>query len=133
MDKQELLNYVGDKIKDFRKKNNLNQSELAKKIGVSNTSISEYERGKVNIDADTLFQIAAALNVKVDDLFPARKVETAPIDLMNEFRNVNIDIEHLALFKKMFEKTSSMSEEERAKYLETLKLTMEFHDRLHGK
>lgn len=133
MEKEELLRFIGEKIKEFRKKNNLNQSDLAKRIGVSNTSISEYERGNVNIDADTLFQIAEVFEIKVDDFFPARNVESSPIDLMNEIRNINLDAKYLMMFKEMFEKANSMSDEERKKYLENLKLTIEFHDKLLDK
>ncbi|MEG0380434.1 MAG: helix-turn-helix transcriptional regulator [Kurthia sp.] len=133
INKGDLLKFVGNKIKEIRKRNNLKQSDLAKKINVSNTSISEYERGNVNIDADTLFQIAAALNVKVDDFFPARNTESSPIDLMNQFRSINMDTKYLLMFKDMFEKASAMSGEERDKYLESLKLTIEFHDNLRNK
>lgn len=130
MEKEYLLKFVGEKIKEFRKNNKLNQSDLAKKIGVSNTSISEYERGNVNIDADTLFQLADALNVKVDDFFPARNTESSPIDLLNELKGINLDTEYLMIFKEMFEKASAMNGEERKSYLENLKLTIEFHDKL---
>ena len=67
MNKDELLKFIGNKIKEFRKKKKLNQSDLAEKIGVTNTSISEYERGNVNLDADTLFQIADILDDLNDD------------------------------------------------------------------
>ena len=133
MNKEDLLKFVGGKIKEFRKKNKLKQSDLAEKLGISNTSVSEYERGNVNIDADTLFQIAAILNVKVDDFFPARNEESSPIDLMNELRSVNIDSKYLMMFKEMFEKANAMSGEERNKYLESLKLTIEFHDKLQDR
>ena len=132
VEKEELLKFIGEKIKEYRLKKKFSQSDLAKKIGVSNTSVSEYERGNVNVDADTLFQIAAILDVKVDDFFPARKTESSPIDLMDEFRSINLDANSLLMFKSMFEKASSMSEEERKKYLESLKLTIEFHDKLRN-
>lgn len=132
MNKEELLKFVGNKIKDFRKKKKLNQSDLAKQIGVTNTSVSEYERGNVNIDADTLFKIAEALNVKVDDFFPARNTESSPIDLLNEFKSINVDTEHLLKFKELFDKANSMSEEERKKYLDDLMLTIEFHEKLRS-
>lgn len=132
MEKVELLNFIGNKIKEYRLKKKLSQADLAKLIGVTNTSVSEYERGKVNIDADTLFQIADALEAKVDDFFPARKSDSEPIDLMNEFRKVNLDAKYLMMFKDTFEKMSSMSEEDRKKYLESLKLTIEFHDKLRN-
>lgn len=133
LEKEELLKFVGNKIKDFRKKKKLSQTDLANLIGVTNSSVSEYERGHVNIDADMLFKIADVLNVKVDDFFPDRKMESSPIDLINEFKRINLDTEHLLKFKEMFDKTNSMSEEEKKKYLDDLMLTIEFHDKLRGK
>lgn len=130
MEKEELLRYVGNKIKDYRKKKNLNQADLAKRIGVTNTSVSEYERGRVNIDADTLFKIADVLDVKVDDFFPSRNLETSPIDLMNEFRTINLDTRYIMMFKELFEKASSMNEEERQRYLDDLMLTLKFYEKL---
>src|SRR5690606_2077777 len=132
MEKTELLKFIGNKIKEYRLKKKFSQADLAKYIGVTNTSVSEYERGRVNIDADTLFQIADVLEAKVDDFFPARRSDSEPIDLMNEFRNINLDAKYLLMFKEMFEKANSMNEEERKKYLESLKLTIEFHDKLRN-
>lgn len=132
MEKAELLKFIGNKVKEYRLKKKLNQSDLAKLIGVTNTSVSEYERGRVNIDADTLFQIADVLDAKVDDFFPARKSDSEPIDLMNEFRKINLDADYLLMFKEMFEKANSMNVDDRKKYLESLKLTIEFHDKLRN-
>lgn len=41
-----LSPYIGQRIADRRKKLNLNQDELAKRIGVSKTYIRELEKGK---------------------------------------------------------------------------------------
>ena len=132
MNKEELLKFVGNKIKEFRKKKKLNQYDLAKQIGVTNTSVSEYERGNVNIDADTLFKIAEVLNVKVDDFFPARNTESSPISLINELKSINVDTEHLLKFKELFDEANSLDDEERKKFLDNLMLTIEFHQKLRN-
>jgi DNA-binding XRE family transcriptional regulator len=47
----------------------LSQSELAEKVGVSNQTISEYERGNVKPSYDNMVKIAQILNAKVGQLF----------------------------------------------------------------
>lgn len=54
---------VGERIKDLRTKENLSQSKLANKIGVTKATISQYEIGGIkNIPNDKLQKIATALN-----------------------------------------------------------------------
>lgn len=130
MDKNELLEFVGNKIRDYRTGKKLTQLEMSKRLGIGKSTFCEYEKGRINIDADMLFKIAAVLEIKVDDLFPARVNNASPIDDTKALRDINVDTEHLVLFKKLYEKTSSLDRAERDKYLETLKLTIEFHDKL---
>lgn len=54
---------IGERIKDLRTKENLSQSKLANKIGVTKATISQYEIGGIkNIPSDKLQKIATALN-----------------------------------------------------------------------
>lgn len=55
-------------IKEFRKLNKITQQELAEKIGVTRSCISQYEIGAREPDLTTLMKIAYALNVTPDDL-----------------------------------------------------------------
>ena len=73
MTDQELAIYIGLKIKEFRDQRGLTQKELADLIEMRNTTIANYEKGFRTPKKNTLFKIANALNVTIDDLFPILK------------------------------------------------------------
>lgn len=70
MDIQEINAFVGLKIKEERKSLGLNQDELAKKIGVGKTTISNYEVGIRSPKKPQLLKLAEVFGISVDDFFP---------------------------------------------------------------
>lgn len=61
---------MGYRIKKEREAAKMTQEELAKRSGVSRTTISALENGvEKNTTAQTLLKLAAALNVSLDKLF----------------------------------------------------------------
>lgn len=60
---------TGERIKAARKAAGMTQQELAKKLGVSYTLVSQYERNLRNPKYVTLQKIAVALGVSTADLF----------------------------------------------------------------
>lgn len=63
---------IGQKIKRFRNSINLSQAALGKKIGVSQTTVSQYEDGTINIPSNQLPLIASALNVAEASLLDSK-------------------------------------------------------------
>ena len=59
---------TNERIKQLRKANKIKQADLAKQIGVPQSTLSKYENGNLRIDVNTLKKIADALNVNVSDL-----------------------------------------------------------------
>lgn len=59
---------IGSKIRAARKKAGLKQKELAKKIGVTESRISQYENGSQRPRVDTIQKIAEGLNISPFDL-----------------------------------------------------------------
>lgn len=59
---------VGKQIQDLRKQNNLNQTQLADKIGVSLTQLQRYENKGVQPPADILKKLADTFNISIDYL-----------------------------------------------------------------
>ena len=59
---------VGKQIQVLRKNNNLNQSQLAEKIGVSLTQLQRYENKGVQPPADILKKLADTFNTSIDYL-----------------------------------------------------------------
>ena len=61
---------VGKRVRQARIEAHLNQTELADKLNKKQTSISEIERGKIEITASTLLKIAITLEKPVSYFFP---------------------------------------------------------------
>lgn len=59
---------TGGAIKAARTAANLTQAELAKKMGVTPQTISQYERGLINPKFETLEKFANALDVRIETL-----------------------------------------------------------------
>lgn len=62
-------NFMTNKIKELRAKQNLTQEELANKVGVRRETIVFLEQGKYNPSLKLAHDIAAVLRTKIDDLF----------------------------------------------------------------
>ena len=63
---------IGNRIRKYRENRGLNQKELAKLIGVSNSRVSNWEQGINRPDADILAEICKALNVSPSELLDVR-------------------------------------------------------------
>lgn len=59
---------IGYNIRDFRKQKNLTLSQLAKKINKGLSTLAKYESGEITMDVETLYDIAKALDVHVEQL-----------------------------------------------------------------
>ena len=66
---------IGQNIRDFRKKNNLTQENLAERLGVTYQSISRWENGTTYPDLELIPAIAEILTVTVDELFGIPQIE----------------------------------------------------------
>ena len=60
---------IGEKIVSLRKKNKINQDELADALDISKQSILNYETGKRQIPIDTLSKIADYFNIPIESFF----------------------------------------------------------------
>ena len=60
---------VINKVKEYRKKSKITQTELAKKAGVSRQSIYAIETQKSEPSLDLAFRLSFILNVPFTDLF----------------------------------------------------------------
>ena len=58
-----------NKIKIERVKKSLSQKQLANKIGISQATISDIEKGKKGVILSVAFKIANFFGVKIEDLF----------------------------------------------------------------
>lgn len=67
--------YLGENLKELRRKRNLTQEKLAESLGVSFQAVSKWERGDTFPDITILPEIAAFFKVSVDELLGVNRAE----------------------------------------------------------
>lgn len=133
MKEQDLSKYVGKKIKHYRLQKGMTQLELGGAIGKKNNTISNYETGTISPEQDALFAIAKALDIKVDDLFPPMNVEDKDENFDRALKMADgLGVKEIEFLKQLIEKTLSMDEEEREKFLDSMKFTIEYYERMNN-
>ena len=66
---REIFKLIGANVKNYRKKANLSQQDLADKFFGDRSKISDIENGKENFMLSTLLDIADGLNIDIKKLF----------------------------------------------------------------
>lgn len=59
---------IGSRLREARRERRLSVRELARRLGVSSSLISQIERGRANPSVSTLYAIASELDVSLDEL-----------------------------------------------------------------
>ncbi len=62
------LKYIGKKLRQLREAEGLTQAQFAKKVGLTQAAISQFEDGKRTPSTQALQKIATALRLSIDDL-----------------------------------------------------------------
>lgn len=86
------MNTLGEKIKTFRKSNNLTQKELALKIGVTASTVTKYENGQLEPNIDILNKISNIFNISVSNLIDdnySRKEFSTESEFLNFYELLN--------------------------------------------
>jgi transcriptional regulator with XRE-family HTH domain len=65
----------GERLKILREKNNVKQEELAKMLNLSQQTISNWEKGKVEPDLNAIKKITSFFNVSFDELLGNSEVQ----------------------------------------------------------
>ncbi|CTO89479.1 putative prophage protein, partial [Streptococcus pneumoniae] len=91
MDKEQIAIVIGEKIKQYRLANGWTQQELGAKIGISKNAIGNYEKGFRSPKKNTMFDLANAFNVSIDDLFPPIQKDTPPT--ASQIQNIYDELE----------------------------------------
>jgi len=88
------MNSLGQYIRDRRKAAGMQLKELAKLMGISNTFLSDMERGKNDISLSRLPQLAEILNLDICEL-QAREAISRGRVLLSSGRSVWRRVEEL--------------------------------------
>jgi transcriptional regulator with XRE-family HTH domain len=76
----------------------MTQGSLAKKLGVSVSTIGMYERGQRNPDNEMLIKISKAFSVSVDTLLGVRELSHDATDIMTEMKDKIMGSKELLLY-----------------------------------
>lgn len=109
-----MATVFGTRLRQARKKSGLSGPQLAKLLGVSAQTVSEWERGKYFPEADRLAIIARSVNVRVDWLLGGTNgVESSPSSSSGGGRLVSkVPFDDLSTFDP-YDNTARMSLQER--------------------
>jgi transcriptional regulator with XRE-family HTH domain len=67
--RQAVRDDVGRRIREHRERSNLSLRELARRLGISPSAISQIETGKSRPSVSTLYSIVSELGMSLDELF----------------------------------------------------------------
>jgi transcriptional regulator with XRE-family HTH domain len=65
---------IGDRLRELRKKRGLTQTEIAERLGINQTLVSQYERGKLRLHGALIAALARALRVSSDEILGLRNL-----------------------------------------------------------
>ncbi len=90
-----LYTLIGEKIKNLRIANNLNQEELSKKVGIGRTSISNIELGRHQAPLHLIYRICKELRADIHSVVPTlseinETLERSDADLLNQLNKTDI-------------------------------------------
>jgi transcriptional regulator with XRE-family HTH domain len=77
-DRQSLRSDLGHRLRDAREQKNIGLRELARRLGVSASLISQIETGKTEPSINTLFAIVSELELSVNEIVFDSKQDDAP-------------------------------------------------------
>ena len=78
---------IGNKIKEYREKNNMTQKEIAEILGVEPGTISKYESGMIEPNIESLKRLADTFNITVDELIKdEEKFDVTKVNVLEVLR-----------------------------------------------
>lgn len=127
------LKVLAKKIKEYRRKNNLTQLELANKLKISRTTLSYYENASVEPNIYILINLAIEFNTSIDDLigFNINNHKTNQHESYDELSLLKSNYNDLKIIKDTVNKIyERLSEENFYELKEKLKDNIEFSEDL---
>lgn len=107
-----------DRLKELRKNYNMTQEELANRLGIVRTAITNYETGRTSPDPETLSIIANILNTTTDYLLGRTDINISVEELLHNISKPS----HEDAFTKEIHNLSPESQEELKKLIELYKM-----------
>lgn len=82
---------ISKNIRKYRIAAGMTQIQLAKKLGITSASISNWEKGQNSIDVEMLFKLCEVLNVSIDAMGNVNRDELSQEDitLLNRYHQLD--------------------------------------------
>ncbi len=82
IDQDRLYAMIGEHLKSHREVRGLTQLQLAERVGLERTSITNIERGRQKLPLHVLFEICRTIGIAVSDVLPRMDQVEEQQDLM---------------------------------------------------
>lgn len=86
VDDDTLATQAGGRLAAVRKARNVTQVQLAERLGITQSTLSKYERGDLRLHGTMLARIAEILAVSIDDLLGVKITPPPPIPMLKDKR-----------------------------------------------
>lgn len=97
MSEGEDVNTLGKRLRWCREKRHWSQLDVSRMIGISNMSISNYERGDRQPDLHALVKFSDLYGVSIDWLVTGREWQAERVTDLHELLNVEASYKNVAL------------------------------------
>lgn len=96
---EDIKKKVAENIYKYRKKAGLTQKQLAERLGVKNTAVSNWENGQNSIDTELLFRVCDVFGVTINEMYGIEetKKETSERDLFEKLGFMEVSRQSLPL------------------------------------
>jgi len=91
---------IGQRLARIRKEAGLTQQELADKLGISRSSLAEYERGRFHLNDSLLIKISQTMKISTDSLLGLKDSKNYEGQLSLRFVKRLVEIEKLPEVRK---------------------------------
>lgn len=106
-----ILEFIGIKLREARKKSGLTQSQVAELIGINKAQLSYYETATREINLNILEKLANLYGYKIDYFVSGNEIEEPEIQIA--FRGIDLcneDLKTIAWTKTFLNNLSEMNE-----------------------
>lgn len=128
----DLKKYIGEKIREIRLKRGMEMEDLAERLETTKQTVSRYELGDRQANQDILFKLSDIFDVSVDYFFPPKENTTDELERALKKTKKNLETQDIEFLNQLIEKTLTLQGEDREKFLESIKFTVEYYNKMNN-
>lgn len=106
-DVEQIYREFGRLLRERRKDAHLTQDEVANKVGLVRTSITNIEQGRQHVSLHMLFQLADAIGISAEQLLPERSAQPMSANLERQLKKESLEDEEANWIRRVVSKTQT--------------------------